>query len=150
MVEPCVSGRKRVLQWVGRTITPSQPSRTRNLLAPRSRRILPRDWSSPTASGALTVHRADDSLPIPGGIWTVSYDGPTMRDANCERTTLWSPPQVLTVFFWEAERLLAALLFFLPEFGRCGGSKIPRSWWCVKGWPRVTPGKSRAPHPLMT
>ena len=42
---------------------------------------------------------------------------------------------------WEGERLIAALLFFWPEFGRYGGSKIPRSWRCVKGWRRVTPGK---------
>ena len=43
----------------------------------------------------------------------------------------------------EGERLLEALLFFWPEFGRCGGRKIPRSWRCVKGWRRVTPGKAR-------
>ena len=41
----------------------------------------------------------------------------------------------------EGERLFAPLLFFW---------KIPRSWRCVKGWPRVTPGKSREPHPFIT
>ena len=40
---------------------------------------------------------------------------------------------------WEGERLLAALLFFWSESGRCGCWKIPRSWRCVEGWRRVTP-----------
>ena len=51
---------------------------------------------------------------------------------------------------WEGERLLAALLFFWLESGRCGGRRIPRAWRCVKGWRRVTPGKSCKPHSLMT
>ena len=51
---------------------------------------------------------------------------------------------------WEGEKILAALLFIWPEFGRCGGRKIPRSWRCVKGWRRVTQGKSRKPHHLST
>ena len=51
---------------------------------------------------------------------------------------------------WEGEKLHVALLFFWPEFGRCGGRKIPRPWRCVRGWRRVTLGKSRKPHALMT
>ena len=50
---------------------------------------------------------------------------------------------------WEGERPTAALLFFWPEIGRCGGRKIPRSWRSVKGWRRVTPGKqpqTASPH----
>ena len=66
--------------------------------------------------------------PDIGGIWSVSYDGLTTRDAHCERTAVDSALVeflnhrfLLGLQAWEGERLFAALLFFWPEFGRCGG-----------------------------
>ena len=44
--------------------------------------------------------------------------------------------------------LLAGLLHLKPEFGRLGARKIPRSWRALKGWRRLTPGKSRKAHAL--
>ena len=44
--------------------------------------------------------------------------------------------------------LLAGLLHLKPEFGRLGARKLPRAWRALKGWRRLTPGKSRKAHAL--
>mmetsp|Transcript_86300 Transcript_86300/g.155440 ORF Transcript_86300/g.155440 Transcript_86300/m.155440 type:complete len:465 (-) Transcript_86300:300-1694(-) len=45
-------------------------------------------------------------------------------------------------------RVMAAFLDRWPEFGRLGKRKTPRAWRALKGWRRLTPGKSRKAHAL--
>ncbi|CAK0810365.1 unnamed protein product, partial [Prorocentrum cordatum] len=49
---------------------------------------------------------------------------------------------------FRGEKLLAAVMARSPEFSRVGISKMPRAWRCLKGWRRLTPGRSRKPAPL--
>ena len=46
------------------------------------------------------------------------------------------------------EKLLAAVLDRWPRFGRLGDRKIPRAWRALRGWKRLTPGRSREPKML--
>ena len=46
---------------------------------------------------------------------------------------------------WQGERVVAGLLFFLPEYGKAGNKSIPRSLRCLKGWRKLTPSFSRKP-----
>lgn len=46
---------------------------------------------------------------------------------------------------FRGEKLLASLMFHYPGFGKNGGRKIPRAWRGLKGWRRLTPGRSRKP-----
>ncbi|CAE7489577.1 unnamed protein product, partial [Symbiodinium natans] len=47
-----------------------------------------------------------------------------------------------------ADRLMAAILHRFPQFGRLGDQKLPRAWRALKGYRRLTPGKSRLAYPL--
>jgi len=49
---------------------------------------------------------------------------------------------------WGA-KLLAGLMHRHPQYGRYGRSQIPRAWRSLRGWRRLTPGRSRRPEPLM-
>ena len=46
---------------------------------------------------------------------------------------------------WQGERVLAGLLFFLPEYGKAGNKSIPRSLRCLKSWRTLSPSFSRKP-----
>jgi hypothetical protein len=48
----------------------------------------------------------------------------------------------------KGEKMLAGLLHRLPEFGKCGSHRIPRSWRALKGWRKICPSRSRRPWPL--
>ncbi|CAE8724300.1 unnamed protein product [Polarella glacialis] len=45
-------------------------------------------------------------------------------------------------------RVMAAFLDRFPEYGRLGSRKTPRAWRALKGWRKLTPGKSRKAHAL--
>jgi len=47
-------------------------------------------------------------------------------------------------------QVIAALMFFLPCYGRLGDKKVPRAWRALKGWRMLTPSRSRQPEPLTT
>ncbi|CAK0866522.1 unnamed protein product, partial [Prorocentrum cordatum] len=42
-----------------------------------------------------------------------------------------------------------AVNHFYPKYGRLGASSLPRVWKALKGWKRLTPGRSRMPEPLI-
>jgi hypothetical protein len=46
---------------------------------------------------------------------------------------------------WKGEKLVAALCFFSPQFGRHGALHIPRAIRCLKGWQKASPSRSRRP-----
>ena len=45
------------------------------------------------------------------------------------------------------EVLICAVMDKLPEFSKGGNRSLPRAWKCVKGWRRLTPGRSRRAWP---
>ena len=45
------------------------------------------------------------------------------------------------------ECLICAVMNKLPEFSNGGSRSLPRAWKCVKGWRRLTPGRSRRAWP---
>ena len=45
------------------------------------------------------------------------------------------------------EVVLCAVIDRLPEFSKGGSRSLPRAWKCVKGWRRLTPGRSRRAWP---
>jgi len=45
-------------------------------------------------------------------------------------------------------KLLGAVMHFWPQYGKLGGSHLPRAWRALKGWRRLAPGRSRVPEPL--
>ena len=45
------------------------------------------------------------------------------------------------------EVVICAVMDRLPEFSRGGSKSLPRAWKCVKGWRRLTPGRSRRAWP---
>ena len=45
------------------------------------------------------------------------------------------------------EVAICAVMDRLPEFSRGGSKALPRAWKCVKGWRRLTPGRSRRAWP---
>ena len=47
------------------------------------------------------------------------------------------------------DRLTAALLHFQPKFGKLGQENLPRTWRALRGFRKLTPGKSRLAYPLM-
>ena len=49
---------------------------------------------------------------------------------------------------WNGEVTMAALMHYFPNYGRYGTQKIPRAWRNLKGWRKLTPQRSRRPHPL--
>lgn len=49
---------------------------------------------------------------------------------------------------YRGEWCLAALLHKMPEFGRGGPRSVARAWRALKGWRKLTPSRSRRPHPL--
>ncbi|OLQ04427.1 hypothetical protein AK812_SmicGene12519 [Symbiodinium microadriaticum] len=49
---------------------------------------------------------------------------------------------------YKADRLMAAFLHRYPEFGRLGSKKLPRTWRGLKGYRRLTPGRTRKAYPL--
>ena len=46
---------------------------------------------------------------------------------------------------WVGEKLLSALMFFSPKYGRHGSWRIPRALRCAKGWQKASPSRSRRP-----
>ena len=48
------------------------------------------------------------------------------------------------------ERLMAAMLHFLPDFGKGTNRSLARAWRCVNTWRRLCPSRSRRPHPKQT
>lgn len=49
---------------------------------------------------------------------------------------------------YKADRMIAAFLHECPNYGRNGGAKIPRTWRCIKGFRKLTPGRSRVGYPF--
>lgn len=50
---------------------------------------------------------------------------------------------------YRGDRLAAAMLHFHPQFGKMGAEKLPRMWRALRGFRKLTPGKSRLAYPLM-
>ena len=48
----------------------------------------------------------------------------------------------------KGEKVLASLMHMVPSFGRMGDRHFPRAWRCLKGWKKLTPGRSRKALPL--
>ena len=48
---------------------------------------------------------------------------------------------------WKGEKLMAGLSAKAPEFSKFGDMRVPRAWRCLKGWRRLSPGRSRRPLP---
>ena len=49
---------------------------------------------------------------------------------------------------YRADRLIAAVLHYYPEYGRMGAKKLRRTWRAIRGYRKLTPGKSRKAYPL--
>eukprot|EP00435_Cladocopium_sp_Y103_P072928 s29_g41.t2 len=49
---------------------------------------------------------------------------------------------------YRADRLMAAFLHRYPQYGRNGSLSLPRSWRAIKGFRKLTPGRSRKALPL--
>lgn len=49
---------------------------------------------------------------------------------------------------YKADRLRASFMHRHPEFGKNGDMKLPRTWRAIKGYRKLTPGKSREAFPL--
>ena len=49
-------------------------------------------WKNSNGVVAGVAAGGADRFPDTRDIWSVSTKGPTTRDANCERTTRWTPP----------------------------------------------------------
>ena len=49
---------------------------------------------------------------------------------------------------YRADRLIAAVLHYYPEYGRMGAKRLPRTWKAIRGYRKLTPGKSRKAYPL--
>ena len=45
-------------------------------------------------------------------------------------------------------KLLAGIVHHVPRYGKQGDRHLPNAWRCLKGWRRLTPGRSRRPEPL--
>lgn len=50
---------------------------------------------------------------------------------------------------YRGDRLAAAMLHFHPQFGKMGAEKLPRMWRALRGFRKLTPGKSRLAYALM-
>ena len=50
---------------------------------------------------------------------------------------------------YRGDRLAAAMLHFHPQFGKMGAEKLPRMWRALRGFRKLTLGKSRLAYPLM-
>ncbi|CAK0861934.1 unnamed protein product [Prorocentrum cordatum] len=46
---------------------------------------------------------------------------------------------------WRGEKLIAAMMFFHPDYGKSGGLYMPRALRTLKGWKRLSPSRSRKP-----
>ena len=46
------------------------------------------------------------------------------------------------------DKLLASWMHLHPHYGKFGAKKVPRAWRALKGWRKLTPGRSRAAHSL--
>ena len=49
---------------------------------------------------------------------------------------------------YRGDRLTAAILHFHPEFGKLGDKSLPRTWRALRGFRKLTPGRSRLAYPL--
>ena len=49
---------------------------------------------------------------------------------------------------YRADRLIAAILHRFPEFGRMGNQKLPHTWRAIRGYRKLTPGRTRQAFPL--
>ena len=49
---------------------------------------------------------------------------------------------------YKADRLIAAVLHYYPQFGRMGGDKLPHAWRTIRGYRKLTPGQTRKAYPL--
>lgn len=49
---------------------------------------------------------------------------------------------------YKGDRLVASILHHYPNFGKYGAKKLPRMWRAVRGFRKLTPGKSRLAYPL--
>ncbi|CAK0795767.1 unnamed protein product, partial [Prorocentrum cordatum] len=47
-----------------------------------------------------------------------------------------------------AEKLMAGVLHFNPDFSRYGARRLPRGWRCLRPWRRLEPPRTRKPWPL--
>ena len=72
----------------------------------------------------------------------VAEDDVAIDDSLCRfMTRLWLQGEQSNMGYY----LLAALLFFRPEFSKWGLRKVPRAWRSLRGWRRCTPPRSRRP-----
>ncbi|CAK0791580.1 unnamed protein product [Prorocentrum cordatum] len=46
--------------------------------------------------------------------------------------------------------LPAAWVAIIPEYGKCGTLRLPRSGRAQKGWRRLVPGRAREPYPFLS
>ena len=45
------------------------------------------------------------------------------------------------------EKCMAAVMDYVPRYGKVGSERLPRSWRCLRGWRRLVPSRSRKPLP---
>ena len=56
--------------------------------------------------------------------------------------------------FWKGhqahrgEKVIASVMHHYPKYGKIGKSSLPKTWRALKGWRKLTPGRSRLAHAL--
>eukprot|EP00438_Fugacium_kawagutii_P005650 Skav219567 [mRNA] locus=scaffold886:113683:117079:- [translate_table: standard] len=49
---------------------------------------------------------------------------------------------------YRGDRLTASILHFHPQYGKLGDKSLPRTWRALRGFRKLTPGRSRLAYPL--
>jgi hypothetical protein len=75
---------------------------------------------------------------------------PMISDADVDQSLVqhFQSSYALGRMAHEGEKLLCAIMHFLPEFGRFGAKKLPRTHRALRGWRKLTPGRTRTALPF--
>ena len=46
-------------------------------------------------------------------------------------------------------KILGGIMHRYPRYGKLGDARLPKAWRALRGWRKLTPGRSRRPEPLM-
>jgi len=79
------------------------------------------------------------------------------KDESQEKPSLTDGDALLTAYFNflffaghmapKGMKVLAAFMFFHPEYAKAGHLGLPRAWRALKGWKRLCPSQTRVPYP---
>jgi len=86
--------------------------------------------------------------------WLPTVGGSGSDDFSVATTTDGWIVQFLEKMFMDGhpvhrgEKFLAGFCFRYAQYSRFGSCHLPRSWRCLKGWRKISPGRSRLPETL--